>query len=475
MERKITNKLILCILAVLLLGGGIFGYKMYQDKKQQDIANGLVSPEPTLPAIDQKTFEELPVGVIYEVPEELQNQYLQAAKAKYEKYGYLGQQQKFIYGKANMPDQLKEREDVTPRDNNEPSDMLNDDMSLRYPDMFYGFIIHDDSLEGLTVDTYANNRYENYKNNNSVSNMMNKILFIEDYYSKGGKISERRGTLENEYLSELSSYAGLKRYPSLQMMKEAIKSGLIESSNDADVNYLLFKYLAYHNMIGNNDIDIYNIAHSMMKVDNNSYFHEADGISIDNALKYDVAEECTDAIPVYYYPVRVWKIDNNSIVVDIQVENGGHLQTEDILEIYVKLSQSNLSDASKEYKTGDVIEYSDDKYVVYGRLFNSNITQGILSEFGSYPINYKALGMQTLANITHHGLSFVPNEKAENLLNDFFTEVREQLDNGETPSTKDILKAVAKKNDIPYKDALAIYGTYYLQSVRTINNPYVSW
>ena len=478
MEKEKTNKkkkLVLGALAVLLLGGGIFGYKMYQNyQMQQLIDGGMASPEPTLPAIDQKTFEELPVGVIYEVPKELQEQYIEAAKAKYEKYGHLGPQQKSFFGNANMHDQLKAREDITPRDNNEPSDMLNDDMSLRYPDMFYGFIIHDDNLEGVNVDSLANKRYDGYREYNSVARAMNSILYIEDYYTNNGKIGNMSKSLESEYLAELS-LSQLPRHASLQMMKEAMKSGLIESSKNADMIYLLFKYMAYHTTIGLNGINVYGSAHSMMAVDNIDYFHEADGITVDDALKYDVSKECTEAMPVFYYPVRVWKVDNNSIVVDIQMENGGHLQTADVLEIYVKLSQSNLSDESKEYKTGDIIEYSSDKYVVYGRLFNSDITQGVLSEYGSFPINYKSLGVQSLDYTTCHGLTYVPNEKAENLLRDFYTEVKEQLEVKKSPSTKEILRSVAKKNGIPYNDALAIYGTYYLQATTMISIPQINW
>lgn len=459
------NKVILTLLAVLIVGGtaGYFGYQHYLTQK--GINDGYISPEPTLPAIDQKTFEELPVGVIYEVPEELQEQYLKAAKAKYEKYKDLGPQQMVTL--SHPGNYLETREDVTPRRNEKPSDMLNEDMSLRYPDMFYGFVIHDQELTQEGEDRFYLSFRETYKEDNTCSNKMNQILFVEDYYSNGGKIAYNAfpGGFDQEYLEYLTG-SDISNYPYITTTKLAIDSGLMKLSKDQGILKTLFTTM-YFPALAYTGEDQYDTAKRIMQIHNTQYFHEADDVE-GFSDKYNARNEVEDIYPIFFYPTKVWKIDDKTIVVDIQVENANNMNKFDTFEMLTKLVQANLTTITEEYEVYEFPDYDkENTYLVMGRFFNSDLTQGILPDLGYYPINYFGLDSTFIGGSGYlNGNYYVFNDKAKEFLRDYYSILKEKLANDETPSTREMLKQSAKENNISYDDAMDIFITHYVQSTK---------
>ena len=469
------NKVILALLVVLAIGGvaGYFGYQYYLTQK--GISDGYISPEPTLPPIEQKTFEELPVGVIYEVPEELQEQYLKAAKAKYEKYKDLGSQQEMT---VNHPGNfLEKREDVTPRRNEKPSDMLNDDMSLRYPDMFYGFVIHNQEKTQEGEDWFFEVPLRLFKEENTASNKMNQILFIEDYYKNNGKIGEfyqNRGGFDKEYFNGITD-SSLSKYPYLTTVELAINSGLIKLSKDQGILKTLFTTM-YFPSLGYTGEDQYDIAKRIMYNHTTEHFKEADNVKgfID---KYNARDELPDTYPIFFYPTKVWKIDEKTIVVDIQVDGARGMNMFDTFEMLTKLVQANLTTITEEYEVYEYPEYNkDNTYLVMGRFFNSDLTQGILPDLGYYPINYFGLDSTFIGDSSFlKGNFYVFNEKAEGFLRDYYSILKEKLENNEMPSTREMLKQAAKENNISYNDAMEIFITHYLQATKFGDSGTVDW
>ena len=470
-KRNKVIKKVLAVTAVLAIAGGAgyFGYLKYEEQKGIDA--GYVSPEPTLPAIDQQTFEELPQGVIYEVSEEDQQKYLEAAKAKYEAYKHLGAQQTTDFQKPEI--WQAEREDVTPRRNEKPSDMLNDDMSLRYPDMFYGFVIHDESITSSARKNATLNRDEEYNSNNTAVNKMNQILWVEDYYNNGGKIFQNYSSLERKYQGYVNGEAPSKNAPYMQIINRAIKANYFESDKEQGVVNTLFDYFAFP-LSAMDGQDWYDIAFDCAAITNNTYFNEAKNI-IGFDEKYNAFNEMPETNPVFYYPTRVWKLDENTIVVDIQVEGADNLSRYDMYEILAKLTQGNITKKSESFSIFNKPTVSDEEYLVMGRFFNSDLTQGIMPDLGTYPINYFGYNFYYVGNDGTYGNLYVFNDKAKEFLKDYYSILRNRLDNDETPSTREMLKKAAKQNNISYDDAMGIYVTHFLQSTRMGNNGSVNW
>lgn len=491
MEENKKKKLKKTLLTCLLIGGCYLGYKIYQYVEMQNlIKNGIVSPEPTLEAVDQKTFEELPVGVIYEVPEELQNQYLNSAKAKYEKYKDLGPQQTAT-DLWNPDHYATEREDVVVRGNKKPSDMLNDDMSLRYPDMFFGFIIHDENITGSRSEvweSYATNQPNlDFRYDGAMADKMNQIFYVEDQYLNGGinfakAYGKNKEDLGDFYKTQLNdANVNAPHNPVLQSVVRGIESGFYGDNSNKDVK-TLFSYMY---MSGNPSLDQYDTAYHYMNNSYSSYYYnEVTKIDL-LPEKYNDVKNLDDTCPVYFYPTKVWKIDNNTIVVDINVVNGDRMTFDDITEILTKFHQANraydeiilMNDESRPIDDFiPYIELEDDTYLVLGRFFDAEgITNGIMPEYGTFVLNYQKIGDWYNGTTTYNerGL-FVFNKKAKEFLSEFYDILEEELNNNGKPSTQKMIKQAAKKVGISYQDGLNIYATHYSLSTMN-NNSSVQW
>lgn len=476
-KQKKNHDGLLWIITIALLIGGTVGYYFVNDyltekKKQEFIETGLMSPDPVQEAISETTWEELPVGLIYEVPEELQEEYLGYAKAKYEKYKDLGPQQR-VSEYTDVPlVYLEKREDVIPRYNEKPSDMLNNDFSLRYPDMFFGFIIHDEKITGNDSKYLATSENRNAQfGENFVQDKMNQILFVEDYYSNGGRLYGNE-TLARKYLG--SANGGQIKRPQQYATARSLKSGFLEEKKNVVDGIFEYMFTA-GNVVWN---DAYQDAYEIMAIKNTEYFKEADNID-DFPEKYNDVDSWEDSYPVFYYPTKVWKIDNNTIVVDFEVVNGDRMASADMYEILAKLIQSNQTTVSKnlDFANYETIEYSENMYMVLGRFFDSeDITNGLLAEHGTHILNYTTL------NNWYNGCwpfmdrgTYVFNDKAKDFLSDFYDLLENDLNSGKIPSTRQLLKKAASMNNISYNDAMSIYSSYYVYATMSVNSAPVDW
>ena len=447
---KIPTRFKILVLAFLLFLGGIWAWN-----RRYRFFDPTISPKPTLEAITQEQFEELPVGLIYKMSQEEKDQYYALAKQKYEQYKDLGPQQVDSGYMYNPENYAAKRMDATERPNTCPSDMLNEDSSLRYPDMFYGFIIHDESITGKTSKAIAGSRKGPFDYWNEKAN---QILFVEDYYLNGGKTSKNAGTFEWEYIGNANS-EGQGMLPESKLINKAYKSGFMQLDS-SNIIRSIFNSMAIPTSY---TLDAYDTAKTIVAIDLSDYFHEADGLLEELPEKYNDVANWPNSNPVYYFPTKIWKVDNNTIMVDIQIEGGDRMTGDDMFEMMAKINQSNIGEGEKE--GNGRVKYTDDKYIVFARFFNSDITQGMIPDFGIQTVNYNAIGswMNGLQSTADHG-TFVFNNQAKDILRDIYKEFKTILDAGQTPSTRNVVQEVANKHGVSYVDALNIYVSHYCLS-----------
>lgn len=462
---------------ICVLGLAFLGYKGYETWQLSIAKKDFVSPAPTVDAITKESFEDLPVGLIYEVPEDLQKQYKEAAIAKYETYKHLGAQQEGSIAISQPEHYLTTREDVIVRNNSKPSDMLNEDMSLRYPDMFYGFIIHDESITGALskeiVKAYSGGSAD-FKNEKSMAKKMNQIFYVEKEFNNGMTIHQHYGsTMENSYMGYVNGATG-QDYPEAELFRRAVKSDFYKSDKEIGVVRTIFQYMFATTASSG---DAYAAAYHDMENNGSSYyFNEVKEIDL-FPEKYNDVENWEDTYGVYYYPTAVWKVDDNTIVVDIAVENGNRMAVGDMYEILTKINQANAhSGNNSSTQLYPYQELKEDTYLVMGRFFDAqNITNGIVPEYGTCVLNYKNIGDWTNgAWSSHERGTYVFNDKAQKFLKEFYDILEKELKTNNDLSTKKMIQQAAKKTGISYQDALNIYATHYTLSFLN-NMSGISW
>ena len=462
---KKEGKMPLWATLIIIASLCFIGYKGYETYQLSIAKKDFVSPTPTLDAISKQDFEDLPVGLIYEVPEEDQKAYLEAAKAKYETYKHLGATQEGSIA-SNQPEHyLAAREDVIVRNNSQPSDMLNDDMSLRYPDMFYGFIIHDENITGALskeiVDIYSDGSAD-FKSEEKMANKMNQIFYVEKEFNEEMTIHQHYGgTMESSYMGYVMGATG-EDYPEAELFRRATVSDFFKSDKEIGVVRTIFQYMFFANY--GSQGDPYGAAyHDMYNNGSSYYFNKVDSIDL-FPEKYNDVENWEDTYGVYYYPTAVWKVDNNTIVVDIAVVNGDRMASGDRYEILAKINQANThlgNNSSTQLYPSQ--ELNEDTYLVMGRFFDAeNITNGIVPEYGTHVLNYKNIGNWTNGACSKHDRgTYVFNDEAKEFLKEFYDILEKELEANNDLSTQKMIQQAAKKTGISYQDALNIYATQY--------------
>lgn len=177
--------------------------------------------------------------------------------------------------------------------------------------------------------------------------------------------------------------------------------------------------------------------------------------------KYNIADSIDSKNTSYYFPTRVWKAADNNVFVDIQIENGGMLSSYDVEKINNNIIYSNMSGVKED----SLYLFDQEKvFLVDARYFDSDISQGMLPEFGLKLANrapWEPFGDMT----AHSSYDVVLNDDANNLLRDYFKEVK-RLHNEDLPiNTLEIMKEISEQHNIPFEDAINIWAVHTLSSV----------
>ena len=472
--NKKNKRKILIVFIVLVLVGVISGTLWWTLVGSKPQGPDLVEPEKE--AISQDEFEQMPVGLIYEFSEEEQQEFLELAKQNYEEYGDKATDLSENYdltGDENFNYDI--RWGITRKNNTNPTEMLNEDGSLRYPDGFYGFVVSDRSYNDKVYELIPEGN-EEYPNAD-ITAKVNMFLNVENYYliqnnGVGGAYSENGhalsvfyGTDWNNYLYDyLTSNDDNEDNTALGMLINDTTRNLLKRAVDS-------KFLDAENMNTNKIFELmyapqiypdpYELADEF-RIGEHQIYKLVDTLeTIPSA--YNIIDEIPDENVSYYFPTKVWKIDNNTIVVDVQVENGEMLGLYEIEEINRKMSQANTTvtvDSNDE-----IPEIKDDTYVVYARLFNSDITQGVMPDYGVDIVNYIQCSDKAEYISSMLGYTYVYNETAENILRYYYSQVKTLMGAGNPISSQDILEKAANEYGISYHDAVNIWGAYYISHV----------
>lgn len=478
-NEKETNKnkkvklstVVIVLVLVAVVGGGLW-WTLIGSKPQ-----GPALVESDKEPITQESFEELPVGLIYEFSEEEQQEFLELAKKNYEEYGDKAPD---MWGVFNSDEFFyEERWGITRKNNTIPTEMLNEDGSLRYPDGFYGFVV---SNRDYNLQAQENVR-QNYEliTDADINAKVNQMLNVEQYYlvqnnGVGGAYSENGKALSLDYGTDWdrflydyltpneegdgdkTSMGMLMNDTVRNLLKRAVDSGLLnaENINTNKIFELMYAPQFY--------FDAYELADEFRIGEHGLYKLVENMEGIPSA--YNVINDIPDENVSYYFPTKVWKIDNNTIVVDVQIENGDMLGAIEIQEIYAKIAQSNTTETLNYY--GNVTELNDSSYVVYTRLFNSDLTQGVMPDYGVGIANYTlADGWELGSNYGNYspGYLYAYNDTAKNVLRYYYSQVKSLMESGDAISSQRILESAAEQYDISYHDAVNIWGTYYISHV----------
>lgn len=473
LSSVLTFVLIVGTAITFLVGGFLYINKdEYFPKK---LSENLPVISKDIEQITQEEFEKLDKGVIYEFSNEEKESFLNYAHVLYEEYKHVGTPQQ---GGGSNADYVyySIREEVVRHKNKKPENMLNLDGSLKYPEAFTGFVIsnrmqsfdkevpgRDDSwTSSKTNVNYKANAflltekfYLTYNNGNEKNYKKEKALFSinsnEDWYNEFQKL------LNNS----INMYPNARNTLPMKMLQNGFFSKENKYTNK------IFEILAAGNWDGIDTAGIcnsYDVAAYLMNDASGEYFINY----LENIpQKYNIIDDIPDENVSYFYPTKVWKIDNNNIIVDICIDNGDMLDPVDVNEIKAKIVQSNTVGKISGFQTDGTISNKED-YVVYARYFFDDLTQGVFPDGGVSIANYSCAEGWSLGRNSGFdlgGYTYVFNEKAKDVLRDYWGTVANKLEKDEIIDTQKILKNVAKKQNIPYKDALNIWATYLVSHI----------
>lgn len=478
-KKSGKSKWIILFLVGVLAGGSIYfftkgGNKIFQPTYTPPVVNK--------ETITQEEFENLPVGVIYEFSEEEQKQFLEEAKKKYETYKdampeahsevcieieegkyechyevnepiQYAQNKSYMTGNENCFSGVRQdisylsRPDVIRRKNESPVDMLNNDGSLKYPDGFYGYVAYDNSFKdygskGLTTG-------------DNITDKVNQILLYEDYYLTNNVAN---GNVRGEWMDFAKNKLkeNQERYSSSSVLTDKyLKSSL--ASQEFSGTRSLVDYMFANDY----EADAYQVAKEYSKRDLSAY-------SIVDYMenvpsKYNVFDSIDKAGVAFYYPTKIWKINNNTIVVDIRIDDGELLKIYDVAEVQGKIMQSNTEawDMWEDHSVACAVN----KYTVYARFFNEDMTQGLIPDFGTSLVNYGSCGDNyILADFDRilYSSDYAYSDAAKDIVRRYYAILSEKYSNGESFSSKEILTQVSNETGVPYMDALNIWASYYI-------------
>lgn len=479
MKEKFKLFGLIGLVGVLAIGG-MYVYVNREELFPKQLAGDLPDISKDTEAITPESFVEMDKGVIYEITEEEKESYLDYAEKLYKAYKHVGVAQK-DGGSNGIETYYQIREDVVRRRNEKPEDMLNADGSLKNPEAFTGFVI---SNKKYAFDYAVPGRDDTWTSpKTNVNIKANSYLLIEDFlltYNNGNKnfFNEDEGIFAinspevwreasiDALKMDISAYDGQN-----SLILKMLEAGFFEGENK--YTNKIFEMLAAGRWDNPHNIQSgYDVAAS--------WIYNRRGEAIVEGLenipeKYNVIDELPDENVTYFYPTKVWKVDDNTIVVDICIKNGDMLDTIDTKEIVAKIVQSNTMGEISPYKNQSDLR---DDYVVYARYFYDDLTQGVYPDGGISIVNYATADGWDLVSGMGGGLggySYVFNDKAKDVLRGYWGTVADKLANNEKIDTLSILKDIAKKENIPYKDAINIWATHFVSRISdkdSYNNSY---
>ena len=451
-EKKKKTKTIVKLCILLALVASPFAYQYFTNKPYTEPESPIPNDKP---AITQQTFEDLPVGVIYEFSDEEQKQFLAFAQKMYEE-NKEGQPWYDGTDLVNNQDQfLITREGINRYQNEKPEDMLNEDGSLKHPDAFIGFNV---SVKD-NVDVY-NNNIKISKNHVDIDKKINQMIYYEDYFLR----ENANGNYKNNIINSswewyaLGDLRGSSDYTvGNTLIPIAVESGYTTIDNKGA--NMIYSFMEF----SSTDYDVYELLEYFANI--REYEPNVGLPTMTNMTdSYNIVNSVPDTNIVYYYPTRVVKLDDKTVIVDIRVDGGEYVGYSSKCDIFSKIMQSNTTN---DHMTNWTRKEVGEDYTVFARYFISDISQYMVSELGLSPVNATSISSFRIHGNGNHHLDYdiVLNDSAKGLMKDYFIKIKETLANDDLVSTKEIMQEIAPKYGISYTDAINIWGLYMIPSV----------
>ena len=453
-EKKKKTKTIvkLCVLLALVISP--FAYQYFTNKPYTEPESPIPNDKP---AITQQAFEDLPVGVIYEFSDEEQKQFLALAQKIYEE-NKEGQPWYDGTDIDNKDQFLTTREGINRYQNEKPEDMLNEDGSLKHPDAFIGFNV---SVKDNNPAMLINSSTRLIANETKINKRINQMLYYEDYFLRENATGNYKnniinGTWEWYALGDLRGFSDYTIGNTL--IPVAVESGYTTIDNKGA--NMIYSFMEF----SSTDYDVYELLEYFANI---REYEPNIGLPTmtDMTDSYNIVNSVSDTNIVYYYPTRVVKLDDKTVIVDIRVDGGEYVGYMNKFDISSKIMQSNTTNDHLSNWTQKKV---GEDYTVFARYFISDTSQYMVSELGLAPVNATSISSFWSIDGTGNGhpdYDIVLNDAAKSLMKEYFIKVKETLTNGGLVSTKEIMKEIASKYSISYVDAINIWGLYMISGL----------
>lgn len=340
------------------------------------------------------------------------------------------------------------------------SDLINDDLSLKHPEVFSGYIFdvrEYDNMDEWIKGSFVDNKSYLYKYNKWLNTFK---TFNEEYIDQEDSIKDL-----NKYIYNSANYVFFDitnfEYGEDGQIKNIDKlygDSLLKAKefNEENSNALskLFKY--------------YNLRPSETTSFLEEYIDEAGSPK----TKYEPFPEENNLIAelnydyvINYYPKKVELLDDNALRITLQID----------APIFDTYQANQIRNKISHYFTdsrmiGNVDRNTKDFDVIISFEYK-NISNNMFDEFDSFSIFAEGTDYQDDPPFKYNDLvclyqkaPWYPNEYAQTIIKDVFASINTKIVNNESCSIFEIMKDVSKTSHIDYKTVENIVISYIFQN-----------
>ena len=345
------------------------------------------------------------------------------------------------------------------------TDAFNDDLSLKIADAFYGYasvgepylpiVLNDKIYDKKDAKSFFPGARQN------LERFMSEIEALDKKYKNDGEALLKK--LNSLVLNQNDNLNG--RIGGVQLFKDLYRNYTSTNSMNALQTFLASKYEIIYRPEGYwKLVEDLNINYGKEKKldyypDEYNYFNDHNNYFF------------------YYYPTRVEKIDERRYLVDIETSD---IPTKYATElIYYQI----ITNFNTKYRNlfDDAIDYESykEKMDIIVRINNNKMNKGMLldnsmgsvlypevnvgTDSNGYPQNITDVGLRILVSHPRENyITWYPNEKAQELLEHYFTYAKEAFDTDSYFSIVETIEKSANEVEMDISDAKSILYSYYL-------------
>ena len=321
-------------------------------------------------------------------------------------------------------------------------DVFNEDLTLKRPDLFTGFVKNYGAHHSDKIIDFGTNDYE-------------FNVFVNNLKALDNAFASSNGVMLNSQLDE--------------HMLTVKHNVLLECPDDLDnyVNNRAYKAKKYCSMDTGDFISVNKLQALLQAGSNNNRFissgnnnpNNLEGLTFADSQFNYFNNDIHNQEKIYFYPSQVEKVNDDQYIITIETTapvdktshetifalcgaNFGKIQYEE--DDYTAVFNKNGFDISLR------IKYKDDRSYDMATINDNQLSLNNLYTNKDY------YGSRTVCEI-----EWYPNEEAQVWVDDYFARAKEALDNNEQFSFFQTIRDVADDNNANYKDVEGVIMTYY--------------